>query len=46
MDNIADDDLNDVATYAEALMNLTDKLIAAALKTKKIEEVMCDAEEI
>ena len=46
LDNIADDDLNDIATYAAALMGLTDKLIAAALKAKKIEEVMCDDEKI
>ena len=43
MDNIADDDLKDVATFAAALMALTDKLIAAALRAKKIEEVVCDA---
>ena len=42
-DNIADDDLQDVATFATALMALTDKLITAALKAEKIEEVMCDA---
>ena len=43
MDNIADDDLKDVTSYAAALMTLTDELIAAAQKAKKIEEVICDA---
>ena len=43
MDNIADEDLKDVTSYAAALMALTDKLIAEALKARKIEEVMCDA---
>ena len=43
MDNIAGDDLKDVASYAAALLALTDKLLTAALKARKIEEVMCDA---
>ena len=43
MDNIADDNLKAAIKYAAALMALTDKLITAALKGKRIEEVVCDA---
>ena len=43
MDNILDDDLQRVQTYSETLMALSNTLLDAALKAKKIEEVMCDA---
>ena len=43
MDNIDDDDLKALTIYAGALMALDAKLLEAALKAKKIQEVMCDA---
>lgn len=45
-DNIADDDLRDIVIYSAALMAMSAKLLAAALKAKKIDEVVYDGEEI
>ena len=46
LDNIADDDLVDVKSYASALMIMDATLIAAAIKARKFEEVECDGSEI
>lgn len=46
MDNIADNDLQVLKASAAALMALDDRLLNAALQAEKIEEVLCDGQEI